>query len=113
MGSWLELGGNLELPKIEYIAAAVIAIPFLLYFCRRFIDIVRKSMVLYAFVCMAAWAFIIGGGMFSSIRNTPWLHKDGNKIGYISHMSRYQFGIETYIIGTLNLVGGLAAFAMI
>merc|ERR1712154_681814 len=69
--------------------------------------------VLYAFVCMAAWAFIIGGGMFSSIRNTPWLHKDGNKIGYISHQSRYQYGIETYIVGGFNCLAGLAAFVFI
>jgi len=70
-------------------------------------------MWIYAIVCMAAWSFIIGGGMFSSIRNTPWLHKEGSKIGYISHQSRYQFGIETYVVGGLNLLAGVAAFVLI
>mmetsp|Transcript_69475 Transcript_69475/g.62322 ORF Transcript_69475/g.62322 Transcript_69475/m.62322 type:complete len:127 (-) Transcript_69475:215-595(-) len=70
-------------------------------------------MFIYSIVCMVAYSFIIGGGMFSSIRNTPWLHKEGNKVGYISHMSRYQFGIETYVVGGLNFVAGIGAFIFI
>ena len=110
---WLEFGSKMELPKMQYIVAFIITVPVLLYFCRGVIDKVRKSMAIYSIVCMAAWAFIIGGGMFSSIRNTPWVHKEGNKIGYISHQSRYQFGIETYVIGGFNLLGGVAAFVFI
>eukprot|EP01083_Nonionella_stella_P200722 734806_1 len=111
--SWLQFGSKLELPPIHYIGGAIIIVPILLYVGRKLIDKLRKSMFLYAVVCMAAYSFIIGGGMFSSIRSTPWLHKEGNKVGYISHMSRYQFGIETYIIGALNLLAGLAAFIFI
>lgn len=111
--SWLQFGSKLELPPIQYIIAALVLVPIALYMMRNVIDKLRRHMAIYVGLSMMAYTFVIGGGMFSSIRNTPWLHKDGNKIGYISHMSRYQFGIETYIIGTLNLVGGLAAFAMI
>jgi len=111
--SWLEFGSKLELPPIQYMVAAVVVIPVMLYSMRKVIDKLRRSMMIYAVASMVVYTFVIGGGMFSSIRNTPWLHRDGNKIGYISHMSRYQFGIETYIVGALNLVGGLAAFAMI
>jgi len=111
--SWLEFGSKLELPPIQYIVAAVVVIPAFLYSIRKVIDKLRRNMLIYAVASMVVYTFVIGGGMFSSIRNTPWLHKDGNKVGYISHMSRYQFGIETYIVGALNLMGGLAAFAMI
>lgn len=110
---WLEFGSKMELPQMQYIVAFVLVVPVILYFCRGIIDKLRKSMWIYALVCMVAWSFIIGGGMFSSIRNTPWLHKDGNKIGYISHQSRYQFGIETYLVGGLNLLAGVAAFVFI
>jgi len=110
---WIELGSTLELPEVHYVAGVVVVVPMVLYALRKAIDKLRRSMFLYAVISMAAYSFIIGGGMFSSIRNTPWLHKDGNRVGYISHQSRYQFGVETYIVGGFNFVGGMAAFVLI
>ena len=111
--NWLQFGSKLELPRIQYIVAIIIVVPILLFLGRKIIDKLRKTMFIYSIVCMMAYSFIIGGGMFSSIRSTPWLHKEGNKIGYISHMSRYQFGIETYIIGGFNFLAGISAFIFI
>eukprot|EP00484_Ammonia_sp_Unknown_P022697 CAMPEP_0197027980 /NCGR_PEP_ID=MMETSP1384-20130603/7813_1 /TAXON_ID=29189 /ORGANISM="Ammonia sp." /LENGTH=369 /DNA_ID=CAMNT_0042456915 /DNA_START=57 /DNA_END=1166 /DNA_ORIENTATION=+ len=111
--SWLQFGSKMELPRIQYIVAFILFVPILLYVGRKIIDKLRRSMIIYALVCMVAYSFIIGGGMFSSIRSTPWLHKEGNKIGYISHMSRYQFGVETYIVGGFNFLAGVGAFVFI
>jgi len=110
---WLQFGSKMELPPMQYIVAALIVVPLGLWTTRSIIDKLRRSMVIYVVASMVAYTFIIGGGMFSKIRNTPWIHKDGNNVGYISHMSRYQFGVETYIVGGLNLCGGVAAFALI
>lgn len=110
---YIQFGSKLELPRIQYIVAAIITVPGLLFLGRKLIDKLRRNMFIYSIICMAAYSFIIGGGMFSSIRNTPWLHKEGNKIGYISHMSRYQFGIETYVVGGLNFIAGIGAFIFI
>eukprot|EP00485_Elphidium_margaritaceum_P016520 CAMPEP_0202728066 /NCGR_PEP_ID=MMETSP1385-20130828/185440_1 /ASSEMBLY_ACC=CAM_ASM_000861 /TAXON_ID=933848 /ORGANISM="Elphidium margaritaceum" /LENGTH=370 /DNA_ID=CAMNT_0049394313 /DNA_START=1131 /DNA_END=2243 /DNA_ORIENTATION=+ len=111
--NWLQFGSQMELPKIQYIIGAILMLPALLYVGRKLIDRLRRSMWIYAVVCVAVYSFVIGGGMFSSIRNSPWLHKDGSKIGYIAHQSRYQFGVETYIIGGLNFMAGVAAFVFI
>eukprot|EP01084_Bolivina_argentea_P022435 41691_1 len=110
---WLQFGSKLELPPMQYVIAVIIVAPIILYLGRKIIDKLRRAMIIYTIICTAAYSFVIGGGMFSSIRSTPWLHKEGGKIGYISHMSRYQFGIETYVVGGFNLLGGLAAFIFI
>ena len=58
------------------------------------VDIVRRSMLVYAIICFCSYGFFIGGGWFSIIRNTPWVHEERGQIQYVSNMSRYQYTLE-------------------
>ena len=51
--------------------------------------------------------------MFNRIRNTPWANVENGKTSYFSHMSRYQFQAEGYLIGVANVIGGCAVFLYI
>lgn len=112
-------GNKFDLSKvnIKFVLPSMFLIPILIYYFRNSIDKLRKSMFLYGIIASLVYGFVIGGGMFPFIRGTPFNNLEGGKMvwpkSYISHMSRYQFGLEGYIIGIANLAAGISVFIYI
>lgn len=103
-----------DLPDLKVIVVAVVVALGSLYLLRRPLDMLRRQMLIYIMVCVAAYTFCIGGGMFNFIRHTPWAGRgqDG-KAEWVSRQSRWQYQIEGCLVSALNLAAGVAAFLYI
>jgi len=109
----LKVPTKYDIPDLKYVLVIIIALLIMVYKYRSYIDKVRHSMFLYSMMSLGVYSFIIGGGMFTIIRQTPWFQVEKGHISYISNMSRYQYGIEGYFVGAANLLAGVGAFAYI
>ncbi|ETO27954.1 hypothetical protein RFI_09176 [Reticulomyxa filosa] len=94
----LSFSRNFELPPLQYVVTGVISVPVGLWFFHP----LRKSMALYAMICLLVYGFVMAGGMFSIIREVPFKGEGSGFTSYISGGGRYQYAAEGYIIGGLS-----------
>jgi len=98
--------------KVEVIVffAIIISTLVLVYMTWNIIDQIRRNMLLYAVVGVAFYCFCIGGGMYSRIRNTPYMGGTSKSPEYIQRQSRSQYTVEGYLMGIANFIGGIGVF---
>jgi oligosaccharyltransferase complex subunit gamma len=71
--------------------------------------VLRKQSMLFFGLGLVAYLFCISGGMFNIIRNTPFAGEDHNgDVSYIHGGNRNQYGVEGYIMGSVEVGCGLA-----
>jgi len=106
----IDLTRPVSTPEVFLFIVGIIVVVAILIACWKFIDKVRKQMILYAVVGVCFYCFCVGGGMYSIIRNTPWNGGSKSNPEYINKSGRNQFTLEGYLMGGANFVGGLGVF---
>jgi oligosaccharyltransferase complex subunit gamma len=68
----------------------------------------RRNPVVYFVIATMAFFFCISGGMFNIIRQVPFAEVDRNgKTSYFSGGGQFQYASEGYIMGGLQIAGGI------